>query len=109
MIAGSNGYVKYTGYIPSGYTAPYYAGDAAINAPLDCNGRDAYLGMWMYVLARSVIQAKLRQASSFSTTTVRSTFSGVLQLVQLKLSTRWHTLLQRQPSQDYAVFSTLTC
>jgi hypothetical protein len=45
LIAGSNGYVSTTVAPVTGYTGPDCLGNAAINAPLDCNGTvDTYLG-----------------------------------------------------------------
>ena len=47
-IAGSNGYVKNS--IPSlaGYDPGVALGKAAINAPLDCNGANTYMGVQMF-------------------------------------------------------------
>jgi hypothetical protein len=44
VIAGSNGYVSNKLSPPSGFSDPMPLGDAAINAPLDCNSKDTYLG-----------------------------------------------------------------
>lgn len=47
VIAGSNGYVN-TNYFqtaPTGYTVPTNLGNVAINAPLDCNNHDTYMGV----------------------------------------------------------------
>jgi len=52
VIAGSNAYVNNIVTTPPGYTAPYFANNASINAPLDCNGQDTYLGEWI----RSVVR-----------------------------------------------------
>lgn len=43
VIAGSNAYVNEWISTPAGYTGPNALGQAAINAPLDCNGDDTYL------------------------------------------------------------------
>lgn len=43
-IAGSNGYNIATMPTPGGYSSPTCLEDAAINAPLDCNGDDTFLG-----------------------------------------------------------------
>ncbi|KAB8291843.1 hypothetical protein EYC80_006625 [Monilinia laxa] len=43
-IAGSNGYNIATMPTPGGYSSPTCHEDAAINAPLDCNGDDTFLG-----------------------------------------------------------------
>ena len=48
MIEGSNGYVNKSIATPDGYTGPVYLGDAAINAPLDCNGEDTYMGVKIF-------------------------------------------------------------
>jgi len=47
VIAGSNGYVNnnYFQTAPTGYTVPYSLGNVAINAPLDCNKHDTYMGV----------------------------------------------------------------
>ncbi|KAH0346568.1 hypothetical protein KCU81_g3943, partial [Aureobasidium melanogenum] len=44
VIAGSNGYVASAISVPTEYSAPIYLGSNAIQAPLDCNGKDTYLG-----------------------------------------------------------------
>ncbi|KAI6909135.1 hypothetical protein KC318_g4057 [Hortaea werneckii] len=44
VIAGSNGYVNKSIATPDGYQPPVALGDAAINAPLDCNKKDTYMG-----------------------------------------------------------------
>lgn len=43
VIAGSNGYTNTWIDTPSGYEGPTALGQAAINAPLDCNNDDTYL------------------------------------------------------------------
>ncbi|KAJ9629704.1 hypothetical protein H2203_002085 [Taxawa tesnikishii (nom. ined.)] len=43
-IAGSNGYTTNAFQTIKGYTGPTFLNQAAINAPLDCNGDDTYLG-----------------------------------------------------------------
>lgn len=48
VIAGSNGYTKYSFPLPSGYTTPTDLGAAAIQAPLDCSGYDTYLGVRIF-------------------------------------------------------------
>lgn len=45
VIAGSNGYTSTSISSPSGYTGPVTLIDAAINAPVDCNGANTYLGL----------------------------------------------------------------
>jgi len=45
VIAGSNGYLNNTIAPVTGYTEPNYLGNAAINAPLDCNNHDTYMGV----------------------------------------------------------------
>lgn len=40
VIAGSNGYVSNKIVTPPGCSTPIYLGNAAINAPFDCNGND---------------------------------------------------------------------
>jgi hypothetical protein len=51
VMAGANAYVKdiifnnTTPAIPSGYAIEKYALGAAIEAPLDCNGEDTYMGL----------------------------------------------------------------
>jgi hypothetical protein len=44
VIAGSNGYIRSSSstYSVSGYTGTY-VGNAAVNAPLDCNGHNTYI------------------------------------------------------------------
>jgi hypothetical protein len=44
VITGSNGYVSKGINTPPGYSPGVYLGDAAINAPLDCNGDDTFMG-----------------------------------------------------------------
>lgn len=44
VIAGSNGYTSTSIDTPNGYSPAVYLGNAAINAPLDCNGADTYMG-----------------------------------------------------------------
>ncbi|KAK3066636.1 hypothetical protein LTS18_001590, partial [Coniosporium uncinatum] len=44
LVAGSNGYVSTNFKTIPGYTQAYL-GTAAINAPLDCNGVDTYMGV----------------------------------------------------------------
>lgn len=44
VIAGSNGYTNYAATTPAGYTAPTLLDNKAINAPLDCNKHDTYMG-----------------------------------------------------------------
>ncbi|KAH0361431.1 hypothetical protein KCU65_g8710, partial [Aureobasidium melanogenum] len=44
VVAGSNGYVADAISAPSGYSAPIYLNNNAIQAPLDCNNQDTYLG-----------------------------------------------------------------
>ncbi|THX57875.1 hypothetical protein D6D06_03446 [Aureobasidium pullulans] len=48
VIAGSNGYVSNKIVTPPGCTTPVYLGNAAINAPFDCNGKDTYLGVRIF-------------------------------------------------------------
>lgn len=48
VIAGSNGYVSSKIQTPPGYTDPISLGNAAINAPFDCNGKDTYLGVRIF-------------------------------------------------------------
>ncbi|KAG9551233.1 glycoside hydrolase, partial [Aureobasidium melanogenum] len=48
VIAGSNGYVSDKIVTPPGCSTPIYLGDAAINAPFDCNGNDTYLGVRIF-------------------------------------------------------------
>jgi hypothetical protein len=51
VLAGSNAYVKDIVFnntmpaIPAGYAIEKYAFGAAIEAPLDCNGKDTYMGL----------------------------------------------------------------
>ncbi|GAB7343586.1 hypothetical protein MBLNU457_1588t1 [Dothideomycetes sp. NU457] len=47
-IAGSNGYVNNSIATPEGYTTPTPLGNAAINAPLDCNGDNTYMGYKLF-------------------------------------------------------------
>ncbi|CAD0107032.1 unnamed protein product [Aureobasidium uvarum] len=44
VIAGSNGYVASAISPATGYSAPVYFSNSGIQAPLDCNGKDTYLG-----------------------------------------------------------------
>ncbi|KAI4729952.1 hypothetical protein E4T49_02300 [Aureobasidium sp. EXF-10728] len=44
VIAGSNGYIASAIVPAAGYAAPIYFGSKGIQAPLDCNGKDTYLG-----------------------------------------------------------------
>ncbi|GAB7345790.1 hypothetical protein MBLNU457_4054t2 [Dothideomycetes sp. NU457] len=46
VIAGSNGYVNNA--TPSGYTNLMALGTSAINAPLDCDNRDTYMGVQIF-------------------------------------------------------------
>ncbi|KAI4720392.1 hypothetical protein E4T48_03404 [Aureobasidium sp. EXF-10727] len=48
VIAGSNGYVNSKIVTPPGCTTPIPLGNAAINAPFDCNGKDTYLGVRIF-------------------------------------------------------------
>ncbi|KAK5707657.1 hypothetical protein LTR97_000195 [Elasticomyces elasticus] len=48
VIAGSNAYVNKSIATPAGYTGPTPLGNAAINAPLDCNKRDTYMGVKIF-------------------------------------------------------------
>jgi len=49
LIAGSNGYTSYKQpATPLGYTTPYFLNNASINAPLDCNNANTYLGVRMF-------------------------------------------------------------
>lgn len=48
VIAGSNGYVNNSIATPAGYQAPVFLGDAAINAPSDCNNQDTYMGVKIF-------------------------------------------------------------
>lgn len=43
-IAGSNGYTTSSHQMILGYHAPTFLGTAAVNAPVDCNGKDTYMG-----------------------------------------------------------------
>ncbi|KAF1985364.1 hypothetical protein K402DRAFT_455027 [Aulographum hederae CBS 113979] len=43
-VAGSNGYMSTSFQSVEGYTGPTYLGTASINAPLDCNNADTYMG-----------------------------------------------------------------
>ncbi|KAF1984100.1 hypothetical protein K402DRAFT_396035 [Aulographum hederae CBS 113979] len=45
---GSNGYVSKTIEPALGYTEPLYLEDAAINAPLNCDGTDSYMGVKIF-------------------------------------------------------------
>lgn len=47
VIAGSNGYVSTLVDDVPGYSKQYY-GKAAINAPLDCNQHDSYMGYKLF-------------------------------------------------------------
>ncbi|KAI5272739.1 hypothetical protein E4T47_04101 [Aureobasidium subglaciale] len=44
VIAGSNGYMNNTLAVPEGFTSAQYLGNAAINAPLDHEGYDTFMG-----------------------------------------------------------------
>ncbi|KAI5203542.1 hypothetical protein E4T38_05123 [Aureobasidium subglaciale] len=48
VIAGSNGYVSNKIVTPPGYTDPIPLGNAAVNAPFDCQGKDTYLGVRIF-------------------------------------------------------------
>ncbi|RMZ16858.1 hypothetical protein D0860_00786 [Hortaea werneckii] len=48
VIAGSNGYVNKSIATPDGYQPPVALGNAAINAPLDCNNKDTYMGVKIF-------------------------------------------------------------
>ncbi|KAK4561353.1 hypothetical protein LTR86_004670 [Recurvomyces mirabilis] len=48
VIAGSNGYINNSISTPAGYTGPVALGNAAINAPVDCAGRDTYMGVKIF-------------------------------------------------------------
>lgn len=48
VIAGSNGYVNYNVPAPAGYTKPTYLANEAIQAPLDCNNDNTYMGMRIF-------------------------------------------------------------
>ena len=51
VIAGSNGYMKTAIPLIDGYDGEAL-GDAAINAPLDCNGKDTYMGSKLFTTSR---------------------------------------------------------
>lgn len=44
VVAGSNGYTSQSFPTVANYTGPTFLGSFAINAPLDCNGNDTYMG-----------------------------------------------------------------
>jgi len=48
VIAGSNGYTNDAIAVPDGYTGPAVLGNAAINAPLDCNKANTYMGVKIF-------------------------------------------------------------
>jgi hypothetical protein len=48
VIAGSNGYIADTVSASPGYTTPIFLDNAAIQAPLDCNSKDTYLGFQIF-------------------------------------------------------------
>lgn len=48
VIAGSNGYVNNSIATPAGYGTVIPLGNAAINAPLDCNNADTYMGVKIF-------------------------------------------------------------
>lgn len=48
-IAGSNGYTTTAYQTCAGYTGPTYLGTSAMNAPLDCNGKDTYMGYKLFI------------------------------------------------------------
>lgn len=48
VIAGSNGYVNHSITAPTGYNGAVYLGNSAINAPLDCNHHDTYMGVKIF-------------------------------------------------------------
>ena len=47
-VAGSNGYTTTAYQTCAGYTSPTFLGTSAMNAPLDCNGKDTYLGYKLF-------------------------------------------------------------
>ncbi|KAF2768369.1 hypothetical protein EJ03DRAFT_262594, partial [Teratosphaeria nubilosa] len=48
LISGSNGYVNHSIATPPGYSGAVALGNSAINAPLDCNGADTYMGVKIF-------------------------------------------------------------
>ncbi|KAL1310534.1 hypothetical protein AAFC00_000817 [Neodothiora populina] len=48
VIAGSNGYMNKTVAPVDGYAQPTYLGAGAIEAPLDCNKHDTYMGVKIF-------------------------------------------------------------
>ncbi|KAK4624866.1 uncharacterized protein CLAFUR5_05412 [Fulvia fulva] len=48
VIAGSNGYVRKSIATPDGYSGLTALGNGAIQAPLDCNGKDTYMGVKIF-------------------------------------------------------------
>ncbi|WPH05110.1 Hypothetical protein R9X50_00801100 [Acrodontium crateriforme] len=48
VIAGSNAYVNHSITEPDGYSGAVFLGNSAINAPLDCNGHDTYMGVKLF-------------------------------------------------------------
>ena len=48
VIAGSNGYTSTSITTPPGYSPGVALGNAAINAPLDCNKADTYMGVKIF-------------------------------------------------------------
>lgn len=48
VIAGSNGYTSNAIATPEGYQSPAVLGQGAINAPLDCNGKDTSMGVKIF-------------------------------------------------------------
>jgi hypothetical protein len=73
VMAGSNAYVKdisgATPSVPAGYAIDKYAVGAAIEAPLDCNGEETYMGLayWRdghFDIERCVTTCKQAQGAS---------------------------------------------
>jgi hypothetical protein len=48
VIAGSNGYVSTSIATPFSYQPAVALGNAAINAPLDCNGNNTFMGVKIF-------------------------------------------------------------
>lgn len=48
VISGSNAYTSNSIATPAGYSGAVALGNAAINAPLDCNGKDTYMGVKLF-------------------------------------------------------------
>jgi hypothetical protein len=107
VIAGSNGYVNNSIATPTGYQGPVSLGNAAINAPKDCNKADTCKSI-QHMSQHRETDSLLQTWVSRSLPAARSMLAFALLPAQLSLTTTVSTL-RRTAWPRLASFSTRTC